>query len=506
MKMKKKAAFLTAVMMATTGMTGFGVQADTGEGTWDGEVSHVVMTYLTMGTKPADMEKVVEAVNEITIPNIGVEVEFRDIPISDTSSKYSLWISSNEEVDLMMIPYENLQNYADQGLILPLDELLEKNAPYISECAEEYPIYDGSYFQGEVYGVAPVAYSYGIGGSFRLRKDFLDDAGVTYNEGDIYTMDQLTEVFGAMKEAHPDIYPCGIITSGMTSTQANKLNLIYDTLGATASCGVVMGTDSTTVENLYATDEYYNYLSYLKKWYDAGYIYPDAATTDSGGNGLTREGICGGIPGYNSPVMKSDAANNWGKECVQIMLTEPYYTSVSASEGTYWTVPITCRDTDAAVRFLDYTYSNHELCNLILWGIPGEHIEILDEENMLIGYANGYDGSTSPYHNTLGLYGDRRYEYIWSLGNNKAANAAYTEKAMSRPTKAVGYAYDIMKMSTKIANVDAVVQQYVPTLESGTEENLDTLYQEFLAALDKAGINDIIADNQAQFDAWLAER
>lgn len=494
---------------ADSGSGATGSNAGTeGMGTWDGEVSHIVMTYLTLGTTPADVSKVQAAVNEITVPNIGVEVEFKPIAIFDTFSQYSLWISSGEQVDLMMIIFANMNTYADQGLILPLDELLANNAPYITNAKENegYPLYDGAYYQNEVYGVAALQYYYGAGGSFLLRKDYLDDAGITYNEGDVYTLDQLTEVFAAIKEVHPDVYPCGTITSKMTATAAPQFNVIYDSMGATPSSGVLMGLDSTTVENLYASEEYYNYLKYIKQWYDAGYIYPDAATTDSTSSELVRTGTLAGSPSLNPPVMKSDSESNQGREMVHIMLTDSYYTSRASAECAYWTVPITSKYPDAAMRFLDYTFSNHDLCNLIMWGIKDEHYTVLDEENLVIGFANGYDGTTSPYYNTLGLYGDRRYEYIWDSANNKAVNEKYTQDAMSRPSKAIGYAYDTTAMATKIANVDAVVQQYIPTLESGTENDLDALYNEFIAALETAGINDIIEDNQAQFDAWLAQQ
>ena len=95
---------------------------------------------------------------------------------------------------------------------------------------------------------------------------------------------------------------------------------------------------------------------------------------------------------------------------------------------------------------------------------------------------------------------------MWDASNDKATNEAYTQEAMANPTKAVGYAYNTINMATKIANVDAVLTQYLPTLESGSESDLDSMYEQFLADLENAGINDIIADNQAQFDEWLAQQ
>ena len=490
------------VVSALTGCSG-NSEEQTGEST--DEVEHIVMTYCTMGTTPSAMSEIEDAVNEITVPEIGVEVEFKDIGIYDTYTQYSMWITSGDVVDLMMIPFTNLSNYSSQGLIQPISDLLKENAPYITEAIEEenLPLTDGSYYEGEAYGVTPIARSYGAGGSTIFVKRYLDDAGIKYDEEKVYTLDEMTEIFAAIKEAHPEIYPCGQITASGTSS--SYFDLVYDTLGATSSSGVLMGTDSTEVVKLYGTDEYYDFLSHMKEWFDAGYIYPDSATTDSTAMDLVRAGTLAGYPMSNMPGMKQDAESALGEECVLLKTTEPYYTAQSSSSSMYWTIPLTAEHPEAAVRFLDYTYSNHDLANLIMWGIEGEHYVVTDEENNVIAFPEGVDGNTSTYYNTLGLYGDRRYEYVWDASYSQSQVQSFTDEAMGNATQAVGYAFDTTDYATQISNIDAVIKQYQPTLESGSESNLDAMYQEFITALEDAGINEVIAANQEQFDEWQAQ-
>ena len=55
----------------------------------------------------------------------------------------------------------------------------------------------------------------------------------------------------------------------------------------------------------------------------------------------------------------------------------------------------------------------------------------------------------------------------------------------------------------EIAAVSNVVNQYNDVLAYG-DVNPDDFYPQFLADLETAGINIIIADYQAQADAWLA--
>ena len=58
-------------------------------------------------------------------------------------------------------------------------------------------------------------------------------------------------------------------------------------------------------------------------------------------------------------------------------------------------------------------------------------------------------------------------------------------------------------MTTALTAVSAVIGQYAPALECGIVDP-DEMVPEFLNALEAAGMSEVIAENQAQLDAWLA--
>lgn len=60
-------------------------------------------------------------------------------------------------------------------------------------------------------------------------------------------------------------------------------------------------------------------------------------------------------------------------------------------------------------------------------------------------------------------------------------------------------------VSTQVAAVSNVSSQYLNALTYGDVDPAEFLPQ-FLTALEGAGINDILADYQAQVDAWLATK
>ncbi|MCM1220169.1 MAG: DUF3502 domain-containing protein [Lachnospiraceae bacterium] len=141
--------------------------------------------------------------------------------------------------------------------------------------------------------------------------------------------------------------------------------------------------------------------------------------------------------------------------------------------------------------------------NLFCWGVEGKHYVVTSEENKEIALPEG-KSQTEVGYMALGLYGDQNIMY--QMGTNPVAdNEVWTKEAESRKTKGYGFCYDSSAMTNQIIAVEAVISEYLPALETGSA-NLDSVYPEFLNKLEANGINDIIADKQAQFDAWLAQQ
>ena len=48
-----------------------------------------------------------------------------------------------------------------------------------------------------------------------------------------------------------------------------------------------------------------------------------------------------------------------------------------------------------------------------------------------------------------------------------------------------------------------VVQQYGPSLEVGLVDDVDEALDQIVEAMNSAGMEDVIAENQSQLDTWL---
>ncbi len=463
------------------------------------KTEHLIITYLYMAAAPADLQKVQDAVNAITVPAINVEVEFKPLGIGDSFTNYSLWISSGETVDLMMLAFQDIKTYVNSGQIEELDSYISEEAtPTLYSLMQEFPI--ATKVTGKTYGIPPVGVNYGEKPGIIIRKDYLEETG--YGQKDTYTMEDLTNVFAAIKEKHPECYPLSALGSSIT-TGSSQYAMYFggDPLGGNINAGFLMDADSTTVVNLFETDEYKNFLNQMAQWYQAGYIVPDAATTDTSNNELLQTGK---TAAYAMSQKPEQFAADYGFKVTGMATGKG---RMGAFYGaTNWVVPITSTNPAAAMKFMDYLYSNGDLSNLILNGIEGTHFQVVDKDNGVIAFADGLDATTSPYYNLLGLWGDRRKEYTFSAAATRKEHDAFTEACMSNKFKSYGFNFDSTNVSNQILACQTVLDQFQKALETGSlGAKWEKTYNDMVGQLKNAGIDQVIAECQKQFDAYLAQ-
>ncbi|GIV68190.1 ABC transporter substrate-binding protein [Caldilinea sp.] len=492
-------AALALVLSAAACAPGAPTGAPSDQSAATGQPEKVIMTYLHGGAPPADMQLVVDAINRRIRDRINAEIEYYPLPIFEAfTGKYHVLLSSGERIDLMVIPFQNIVPYVDAGLLNPLDELLAQHAPTIMALSQEFPILQTATVRGEVYGVAPVNATYGVQTGFIVNKDWVTEFQIP--EKEIYTLDEMGELFGAVKAKYPDMYPVCV-----------NPNILFlspfpiDSLGASASSGVLIGLESTQIVNLWASQEYEDFVLKMREWYEAGYIPPDAATTTATLAEQTNAGVCAAYPMIMEPVQTTTTKASFGFESVGMPTSINYYPSLSPNGSANWSVPITAKSPEAAVKFLDLMYADHELANMLLWGIEGKHFVKTDVEQV-IAFPEGVNGQNSGYYVTYGLYGDRRYEYQWDVRATRRFTDEYTAANMKNPTKAVGYMFDPTGYTNQIIAIDAVVNKYNVALLTGSVADVRGTLEKMNAELKAAGIDEVIAANQAQFDAWLASR
>lgn len=497
---------LLCVMMLFS-VTACGSNADK---PWEGDgTGKVVMTYLTMVNEPVDLKKVEAAINVKTKADLDIEVELYPLSVME-QSKYTTLIGGGKRIDLMCLCLSDPRPYADVSMIKRINSAnIEKYAPDIKElCDDGYPL-EVKNEKGNVIGFSTLERQSGIGGSFVVRKSDLQAIGLAeqYPDQKKITYSDLDTIFAALKTQYPSSYPCG------TNLPVADKFFPADTLGTdfqTKSSGVLnLTTDikSTTIVNYYETDEYKAYIAKMQEWNSKGYVNPDALGSDVTAIKMFEAGTMRGTFLDCWPTLRDEYVARLKEDIVQLQLFDPFYVMQTAGNGNTWGIGGTAQNPTAALRLLNAIMSDQELMNMFQWGIEGEHFDIEDEEAGIIKFHGNLTSGTSGFYNTLGLYGDKRKIYMYlsdgqSVDEIKARNQiedAISEAAIKRSSPANGFMYDPAKKINEIYAVEAVIKEYGDSIGLGQR----TDYNAFISAMKTAGIDGIIADKQAQFNAWL---
>ena len=124
----------------------------------------------------------------------------------------------------------------------------------------------------------------------------------------------------------------------------------------------------------------------------------------------------------------------------------------------------------------------------------------------MIDYAEGVDGSNVGYSAGRNWFGDYAKAYTHAPNTEEFYEVINEYSAEgARISNAIGYAFDSTKVKTELAAVTTVIDTYRPSLECGVVD-VDEELPKFLQALEDAGINTIIEENQRQFTEWLSAR
>lgn len=451
-----------------------------------GEMPTVVITY-NLPNIPADNQKVSDAISAYTQEKIGVKVELAPIVSSDYKNQLNLIVSGNEHYDIAYVT--DLTTYVGNGAIIDITDLMAEHGQEALSYLGKYA--DACVVGGRLYGLSPIknmASQYG----YMIRKDLvekynLDFSGVTKEE-------DLTPIFAQLKEHEPNMT--------MVAAEANA-NPFYDDRstfdGLGDNIGVLMDQgQNLEVVDLFETDFFLNQCKLHREWYKAGYIPADIATASEASQDMIRAGMLAGYTCTLKAGIEQEKQAKTGFEMLSVPLG-PVFTS-SNLLSKCWTILYNSPNPEAAAKVMNLMYSDETFLNLWHWGIEGEHYQ--KTENGTITFVDGQDSKSCTYYHSMN----------WMLGNQLITYVAEPETAdlwdrmkefndSSIISKAFGFLYDSSPVKNQYTACKNVYDKYVVALTNGTldvEENLP----KFIDELKTAGIDDIIAEKQAQLNEW----
>lgn len=452
----------------------------------------LVMTMISFGLNLEDAEKVEAAINAHIEPLVGATLDIEWIDMGDYVNQMNLKFTGGEQIDIMATFGAMASLWYAQDALLPVTDLIEQYGQGIIESVGR-DILKAGYINGDLY-VLPTVSSFARENCLFYRKDIADKYNIDFSG--VSSLADLTPILEKLHAAEPGMN----LLIANNPTDPMLVSWDWDALGD--EYGVLMNyADSLEVTNLFTSEQYKDLVTTMHKWYEAGYVQKDATTTTDNIATLMSSGNSFGWIGNNYPGYPEQQTVSCGCELGTVKLTEAVATSATAST-TVLAVTSTSKNPDKAMQVLNLLYTDPVLINLLAYGIEGEHYQFTDAEAGYIGFVDGLDMMTTKYVNKLTI-GNGLLYYL-EAGNPADLNEA-TEVFNETATvsKAMGFTYDSAAVSNQLAAVENVAAKYRKGLESGALDP-ETELPKFIAELESAGINDIIAAKQEQLNAWAA--
>lgn len=452
----------------------------------------VMMSCLTV---PKDVAMVEEAVSAITREKIGANVEFIMMEYANQTQQLNLLLSGGDDsIDVFYV--KDLATTIANGQAMDITDLI---APYTEEINKAIgeSVFECAYLNGVCYGI-PRLLDMASTAMYSMRADIAAEFG--YKNGDSITLDELDELFAKVREKYPDVPLIGPNngTGVFTDTRVDQMGNNPYNLGVLTDYG-----QTTTVSNYYESDEFLEIVKHLETWNKNGYYMTDMMNVTESQIDYIPTGRCfGAFSSHFSAEMNGIwQSDNFGVEmCCMSIFPNAY----CKTPTTVFCVNPATKNADKAVAMLSLMATDPEIVNLMVNGIEGVHYVVKEDGSAT--YPEGVDSSNVGW--CIG-YSWANLNSTLSIPFNYPANyfdlmLQSNEDALK--SNAFGFKLDSTNIADEIAACTNVYNQYYKALFSDAVDDYDAMVKTLQDEMRAAGIEKIVAEKQAQLDAFLAAK
>lgn len=458
----------------------------------------IVIEHLTLGDTPMpDLSAVEKAVSQITLSRIGCTVKIENIPISDHATRISLMSAQNDQLDIINTGRTvSLAEMAADGILLPLDDLLEQYGAALQE--KEGKLLKANIIDGNIYSVPANLYCGGNSG-FLYNQDMASEYDIQVSD----TMSkQDIESIAASLKSHGKY----LLSQGDGSNNPILLGTFFPSVVPVGSSmyanGVSLSGDfGTDIVNVFETEEYLEYCQMLRRWKENGWIPDDSLTSGLLVNQLFQSQKIFMTWLTANPVELALQTKNYTFPVDMFSTTTqtPLRTSQIQEDG--WGINSTSQNPEKAMEFLNLMYSNAEISNLLMNGIEGKEYEKISDH--IITYPDNVSADNIGYSRYFSVFGDFMDIYQWQPVTESFYDDLKDFQFNTTVSPLLGYTFDVSPVASEYTAVIRVLSEYLPPLECGMIAGVKEAVENMNVLLRDAGIDRIIAENQKQLNEWL---
>ncbi len=484
---------------------------------------HVVITYMTTGDAPSGTkekyDEMMAKLNAILTEKVNAELDINFISWTDYLSNYNLTLARMDgTVDLIGTASDWLDAWpnAKNGAFIELSEdMLKTYAPKTWESvpAENWELCK---YNGEIYLIPEDNYAQWTNHGFIYRLDWAKEAGL---ENGVHSWADLTEYFRYVKGAYPDIIPWDSdgtqqaqLVGGWITSNSNYVPI--DGINA----GAMWGGTRDDLYTVYCpfvteTDSLVEYAKMMKEWDEIGVWQTDVLNNKSATNRddyrvgkvaaeqhhtQTWTDLVSHTPANTIYDTDEDAETGFfyfGEETGNVTALSITHGAMAISAGS--------ANPERALMVYDLLRNDPECYTLFCYGLEGVSYEITPDG--LRTTPEGYNQDTDNINGTTNFWWGRNddLEIKDASRNWDKIDALYADYDKIKIEYPYGqFVAEVDSIKSQIQNISEIHDRYMKQISygkySGTAEEIVAEYQEALKA---AGVDDVTAELQRQFDA-----
>ena len=286
----------------------------------------------------------------------------------------------------------------------------------------------------------------------------------------------------------------------------------YDTMYAVSNNNLIFmyeydGKTLPTKDDIkfaYEFDAYRQYCHDMKKLADAGCWSRSALTNTTSCNDAFGA-LQGASIAWNMSVFTymKQAEKTDGVVCAAYDLTKDHFVGAEAYSNNAMAVAAASQNPERAAMVLDMLKYDTYLNRLIMLGIEGEHYTINEETGEYTKAEKTEDFPPTSVSASWAIKNGNLTE-AGVPEREKAITDNWTTRVQNNPT--ITFVFDDTEISEYTSAVQTVLGEYVGMLQLGLVDDVDATLDEMIQKCYDAGLQMVIDEFNAQYDAWYATR
>lgn len=465
---------------------------DTGENaSEDAGPTHLTWWVYLSSNVPSALDEVLEKANEISAEKIGVTVEMQ----FKNEDQFVQAMNDGEYYDMAFTCdwCNDFDENARAGKFYNITDLVKSETPDLYKAVN--PWWEIGMLGTRIYGV-PMLKDLAAEVFFRINSDYFEgEKGLTIPEE--MKFEDLEPMLEMWKKDHPDEYPLHMTQGGLSGMFQCHERIVGSYLVIPYSKA---GTeDGTKIIPIWEDEEYMSMLRCLHRWYELGYINPDATETTEVPYSLLTPvrtgtawtgymGWCNpDVTGFNVKLSRFIGPNM----------------SRATQQGALMAINADAPEENAkaALRYFELLYTDREFRDLLAYGIEGKHFEYYK------GTAIRTQQGGEEYRLDNFVTGPAVSATVVSAGKEILADKdqwkkVFKEYEHAKMSDTNGFAFNGSYTKAMTDALNAIWEENRSALETGTVDPDETMAK-MKKQMEEIGLGKLQEEAQKQLDTYL---